>query len=106
MDVYLSIARIWGPDVDELKLERFSLVYADKLPANAWRPFERGPRNCFGQELALIETKVVLAVTLREFQIGSAFDELETRRNDGTLWTKETSCRKGPKKVFCNLMYG
>lgn len=31
------------------------------VPASAWRPFERGPRNCIGQELANIEARVILA---------------------------------------------
>jgi cytochrome P450 len=34
---------------------------------NAYRPFERGPRNCIGQELVMFETKMVLLLTLREF---------------------------------------
>ncbi|KAJ0279038.1 hypothetical protein CBS470a_009483 [Colletotrichum nupharicola] len=32
-----------------------------EIPAAAWRPFERGPRNCIGQELANIEARVILA---------------------------------------------
>lgn len=33
----------------------------------AWRPFERGPRNCIGQELATIEARVVMALVARRF---------------------------------------
>jgi cytochrome P450 len=38
-----------------------------KIPASAWRPFERGPRNCIGQELANIEARVIVAVVARRF---------------------------------------
>lgn len=34
---------------------------------NTWRPFEMGPRNCIGQELAQLEIRLVLALTVREF---------------------------------------
>ena len=34
---------------------------------DAWRPFEKGPRNCIGQELAMVETKVILAMTVGAF---------------------------------------
>lgn len=37
------------------------------IPASAWRPFERGPRNCIGQELANIEARVILALTVRRY---------------------------------------
>ncbi|KAI1323020.1 cytochrome P450 [Xylariaceae sp. FL0255] len=39
----------------------------EKIPAGAWRAFEREPRGCIGQELALIETRVVLALAVRHF---------------------------------------
>ena len=41
----------------------------------AYRPFEFGPRNCIGQELALLELKLVLILTAREFVIRSVYDE-------------------------------
>ncbi|KAM7190409.1 Cytochrome P450 [Rhypophila sp. PSN 637] len=37
------------------------------FPAGSWRPFERGPRNCIGQELANIEARVILAMVLRRY---------------------------------------
>ncbi|KAF2624310.1 cytochrome P450 52A12 [Macroventuria anomochaeta] len=39
----------------------------DKIPASAWRPFERGPRNCIGQELANLEARVILACVMRRY---------------------------------------
>ncbi|KAI0895396.1 cytochrome P450 [Annulohypoxylon nitens] len=40
---------------------------AAAIPAGAWRPFERGPRNCIGQELANIEARVIIAMTVRRY---------------------------------------
>lgn len=40
---------------------------ASKIPISAWRAFERGPRNCIGQELANIEARVVLACVMRRY---------------------------------------
>jgi acid phosphatase len=98
-------AKLWGPDVDEFKPERFLPENADQILPNAWRPFEKGPRNCIGQELALIEMKVVLALTLREFDIRAAYDELETLSSDRSLWSRDASFRKGPQTVFGEEMY-
>jgi cytochrome P450 len=42
---------------------------------NAWRPFGLGPRNCIGQELALTEIKMVVALVVREMDIDCAWDE-------------------------------
>ena len=98
-------AKIWGPDVDEFKPERFLSENADKIPADAFRPFEKGPRNCIGQELALVEMKVLLALTAREFDIRAAYDELDTLSNDGSLWTRDSSFRKGPQEVYGEEMY-
>jgi hypothetical protein len=97
--------QVWGPDVDEFKPERFLPENADKLPPNAWRPFEKGPRNCIGQELALVEMKVVLAMTLREFDVRAAYDELGSLMQDGSLWADEPNFRKGPQEVFGERMH-
>ncbi|KAF1346945.1 cytochrome P450 [Delphinella strobiligena] len=37
------------------------------IPPSAWRAFERGPRNCIGQELANIEARVILALAVRRY---------------------------------------
>ncbi|KAK1722700.1 cytochrome P450 [Colletotrichum acutatum] len=44
-------------------------------PANGWRPFERGPRSCIGQEMALAEIKMLCALTTREFDFKPAYEE-------------------------------
>lgn len=46
----------------------------------SWRPFSRGPRICIGQELALTELKLVLALTAREFDVASVYEEIDRER--------------------------
>ncbi|TDZ31074.1 putative sterigmatocystin biosynthesis P450 monooxygenase stcS [Colletotrichum spinosum] len=57
--------------------ERFLEGTVDSLrpPANGWRPFERGPRACIGQEMALTEIKLVCVMTAREFDFTPAYEE-------------------------------
>jgi len=45
------------------------------VPKNAWRGFERGSRNCIGDAMALIQIKVVLALTVREFNFQEVYPE-------------------------------
>lgn len=59
---------VWGPDAHEFRPDRFlDETFLAKLPPGAYRPFERGPRNCIGQELALLEALVVLVSVARGF---------------------------------------
>lgn len=65
---------VYGPTAGEFLPERW-LEGGDgvgggpeKIPAGAWRPFERGPRNCIGQELANIESKIILACVARRYE--------------------------------------
>lgn len=53
-------------------------------PANpAFVPFSKGPRNCIGQELALIEARVILALTMRSFEFEAAYGEIMKLDGDG-----------------------
>ncbi|OKL56065.1 hypothetical protein UA08_08623 [Talaromyces atroroseus] len=58
-------------------------------PRSAFRAFEHGPRNCIGQELAQLELRAILAMTVRDFDIqpqfpADAFHPGRLRRDLGT----------------------
>lgn len=60
---------IWGEDADEFRPERFGegVANACKHPM-AYMPFSFGPRNCVGQNFAIMEAKVVLSILLSRFR--------------------------------------
>lgn len=85
-------AKHW-PDPESFIPERFLAKEGDPLfpYKGAWRPFEFGPRHCIGMELAMIETKIIMALMLRSFDIKSAYEEFDAGRkvNPGTVRTPE-----------------
>ena len=66
----------YWPEPDSFIPERWLVSDTDPLHPikGAWRPFEFGPRNCIGQELALLELKLVMVMTLRELNITASYD--------------------------------
>ena len=73
-------AHLWPqPDVflpDRWLVEPHHVLYP---PKGAWRPFEWGPRNCIGQDLAMVEITVALVILVREFDFRDAYQEWDTR---------------------------
>lgn len=60
-------ARIWGEDANEFNPMRF-LDPRNHLAS--FFPFGLGPRVCVGQNLAMIEAKIVVAMIVREYSFG------------------------------------
>ncbi|KAF2467469.1 cytochrome P450 3A30 [Lindgomyces ingoldianus] len=52
---------------------------------HAWRPFERGPRACLGQALAMDELRIILLLTVREFDFQCA--DIKPNRKPRVEWT-------------------
>ena len=77
----------YWPRPDEFIPERWLVPPGDPLhPAKGtWRPFEYGPRNCIGQELAMIEMKIIMVMVLRRFEIKPAYEELDRRKRSGKV---------------------
>ncbi|KAF8407458.1 hypothetical protein HHK36_006591 [Tetracentron sinense] len=61
---------IWGPDAHKFNPERFAngITGACKLP-HLYMPFGVGPRVCLGQNFAMIELKMLLALILSSFTL-------------------------------------
>ncbi|KAL2819651.1 cytochrome P450 [Aspergillus cavernicola] len=64
-------------DVESFLPERWLVGPEDPFypVKGAWRAFEFGPRSCIGQTLALLEIRIALVMTLREFNITPAYGE-------------------------------
>lgn len=62
--------KIWGPDSYEFNPERFAngITGACKFPY-LYMPFGVGPRVCLGQNLALVELKILVSVILSNFEL-------------------------------------
>jgi cytochrome P450 family 714 subfamily C len=60
---------IWGPDADKFNPDRFAngISGACKKPY-LFMPFGLGARTCLGQNLALVELKVILALIVSKFK--------------------------------------
>jgi len=86
----------YWPEPDEFIPERWLVPEGDRLYPlkGAYRPFEFGPRNCIGQELAMLELRIVLIMTTREFNIVTAYEEWDTLHP-----------RKSPKHVSGDRAY-
>lgn len=60
------------PSPSTFNPDRF-LPSLDRSALEAWMPFAKGPNNCIGQQLALVEAKVVMVLTLRYFDFEAAY---------------------------------
>ena len=58
----------WGPDALKFNPERFKngITSACKLP-HLYMPFGVGPRVCLGQNLAMVELKILISLILSNF---------------------------------------
>ncbi|KAJ5563772.1 hypothetical protein N7513_000014 [Penicillium frequentans] len=63
-------------------------------PKHGWRVFELGPRDCIGQSLAMLDIKITLVLTLREFDFQDQYAELDRLHP-----------KNGPQTVFGERAY-
>ncbi|KAF5012253.1 hypothetical protein FDECE_1634 [Fusarium decemcellulare] len=74
---------VYGASVNEFVPERWlGDTSTWQCPPSAWRPFERGPRNCIGQELANLEARVIITMVARQYDfVKVGLGELELDDN-------------------------
>ncbi|KAK1566007.1 vera protein [Colletotrichum navitas] len=67
---------LW-PNVEKFMPDRWLVPADDPLHPikDTWRAFARGPRDCIGQEIALVEIKLVSALIMRKFDVEEAWDD-------------------------------
>ncbi|KAI1261185.1 cytochrome P450 [Xylariaceae sp. FL1019] len=53
-------------------------------PTHAWRGFQLGPRRCIGQELAMLELKLVLVLVARKYDVELAWEAWDALRERQT----------------------
>ncbi|PIN12475.1 Cytochrome P450 CYP4/CYP19/CYP26 subfamily [Handroanthus impetiginosus] len=73
---------IWGKDANEFNPMRFS---EPRKHLAAYFPFGLGPRICVGQNLAMVETKVILAMILQQFSFAISPSYVHSPIIDWTL---------------------
>jgi cytochrome P450 len=99
--------RIWPRPLD-FEPDRW-LVDADHElhpPANSFRPFEQGSRNCIGQTLVLNEIRVALVMTVRRFNLQPAYEEWDTiKKSSEGIYTTVLK-RLGMKGEKCKEILG
>ncbi|KAJ8363097.1 hypothetical protein SKAU_G00119280 [Synaphobranchus kaupii] len=81
---------IW-PNPDVYDPSRFDPENSTNRPALAFIPFAAGPRNCIGQNFAMAELRVVVALTIRRFRVIPGKTEVRRLnqlilRAEGGLW--------------------
>ncbi|KAK4460990.1 cytochrome p450 domain-containing protein [Cladorrhinum samala] len=75
------------PDPDAFLPDRFLESYKPKAHRFAWRPFERGPRQCTGIELAMDQMRIVLLLTVRWFDFEVVIDKESVPRESKVQFT-------------------
>ena len=77
------------PDPLEFKPERWLSEAGDSRgqAKGTFRPFEQGPRNCIGQELAMLEMKIILALTVRQYDVQAAYEDFDAEHQTKGIQT-------------------
>lgn len=89
---YHRSGKLWS-DPNRFRPQRWLAHAPPPEGANrdAYVAFSKGNRNCIGQELALIEIKIVLAMAVRCFDFSVRYDELDKLKGDKSGYPSDSS---------------
>ncbi|KAK8011010.1 cytochrome P450 oxidoreductase OrdA-like [Apiospora arundinis] len=59
---------VYGPDAEAFRPERMLEENFKKLPKHAWKPFGNGQRACIGNEFAMQEVILIVAMLIQNFE--------------------------------------
>ncbi len=60
---------VWGQDAEKFDPDRFAPERFSQIPSTAFRPFGNGKRSCIGQNFAMVEATLLLALILQQFDL-------------------------------------
>ncbi|TVY80289.1 putative sterigmatocystin biosynthesis P450 monooxygenase [Lachnellula suecica] len=94
--------KLWDQP-DEFVPERWLGERRKYLKKGAWRAFEHGPRNCIGQELAMLESKIVVCMTARDFVVRGEYKSGGKSVNGEVAYQVQLSQPAGdlPSRIEC-----
>ncbi|KAI5303189.1 hypothetical protein KEM56_007810 [Ascosphaera pollenicola] len=71
--------KIWGPDADEFRPERFDPEVLTARQKEAFMPFSYGPRACVGRNLAEMEVFMIIGTIMNNFDVDLQQGQLKIR---------------------------
>ena len=76
-------------DPDRFDPERFTSEQVANRPRHIYYPFGEGPHLCLGNNFALMEMQLVLAMTLQRFRLKLAQNQSVAIKPEATLRPKD-----------------
>lgn len=70
----------------EFRPERFLGEEGERVERFAWRAFERGPRACIAQDLAMDELRILMLLTARSFDFETVVEERKEGKREGVMY--------------------
>jgi len=80
--------RTYWPDPERFDPDRFAPEQVSKRPRHVYYPFGEGPHVCIGNNFALMEMQLILAIALQRFRLRLVSDHPIALKPEATLRPK------------------